>query len=69
MSLSLRARTSWLFVATVFTAGLSLTAVVYLYLRLTPVPVQAVIEGAGEAPESMVRSSTALYLSRTRCST
>ncbi|OIR43364.1 HAMP domain-containing sensor histidine kinase [Corynebacterium sp. NML120713] len=51
MSLSLRARTSWLFVATVFTAGLSLTAVVYLYLRLTPVPVQAVIEGAGGGPE------------------
>ncbi|MCQ4611987.1 MULTISPECIES: HAMP domain-containing sensor histidine kinase [unclassified Corynebacterium] len=52
MRLSLRARTSWLFVATVFTAGLSLTAVVYLYLRLTPVPVQAVIEGVGGVPGS-----------------
>ncbi|GAB3085298.1 sensor histidine kinase [Corynebacterium aquatimens] len=44
--LSLRARVTLLFVATVLVVGLSLTAIVYLYLRLTPVPFTAVFPGA-----------------------
>lgn len=43
--LSLRVRVMLFFIATVFFAGLSLTAVVYTYLYFTPVPFRAVLEG------------------------
>lgn len=48
--LSLRARLTVMFVATVAGVGLALIGIVYAYLRLTPVPFQAVFGADADAP-------------------
>lgn len=48
MRLSLRARITVMFVATVLGVGLALIGLVYAYLRLTPVPVSASFPGADD---------------------
>ena len=48
MRLSLRARITVMFVATVLGVGLALIGLVYAYLKLTPVPVMASFPGADD---------------------
>ena len=48
MRLSLRARITLMFVATVLGVGLALIGLVYAYLKLTPVPVMASFPGADD---------------------
>ena len=48
MRLSLRARITVMFIATVLGVGLALIGLVYAYLKLTPVPVMASFPGADD---------------------
>ena len=48
MRLSLRARITVMFVATVLGVGLALIGLVYAYLKLTPVPVMASFPGTDD---------------------